>query len=370
MAIDFPTSPSNGDDYTYNGVTYVYNSATDQWIVQGTGSSELYVLKTGDTMTGSLTTVGYSGTTGTFSGQVYSNDLTANSTTPVFKSQTRNNTTNTGILWQGVGGTSTTSQIHSDGGATFNGEIKGVAAANAAGGYRHLQNNNGYYIQDDSGNSSVALYKEGGAQFKSNVNVVSTSGAKGLVNGDGFYQYATDGSTVKANILNSGAATFGGGVTVDGLTVGTSAISLSNTGLIYAPGTVNTAPPNPTTLYIGSNGLFGGSTSVRASKKNINYDSDCSWLADLKPISFNYRKTAEGEPAVYTEEVYDRLYYGLIAEEVEAIAPEICNYDTDGNLRGLEYMQLITPILSQLQSALKRIEALEAQLSTQGGASS
>ena len=72
MAIDFPSSPSNGTTYTYNGVTYVYNSTTDQWIVQGTGSSELYVLKTGDSMSGKLT-----GTTADFSGNVKTKDLTS-----------------------------------------------------------------------------------------------------------------------------------------------------------------------------------------------------------------------------------------------------------------------------------------------------
>ena len=67
MAISFPPSPqADGTTYSYNGVTYVYALASDQWIVQGTGSSDLYVLKTGDTMTGSLTTAGYSGTTGRF----------------------------------------------------------------------------------------------------------------------------------------------------------------------------------------------------------------------------------------------------------------------------------------------------------------
>ena len=33
-SISFPSSPSNGDTYTYNGVTYEYNSAKSQWIIQ------------------------------------------------------------------------------------------------------------------------------------------------------------------------------------------------------------------------------------------------------------------------------------------------------------------------------------------------
>lgn len=37
-SISFPSSPSNGDTYTFNGVTYEYNSAKSQWIIQ-TGTS-------------------------------------------------------------------------------------------------------------------------------------------------------------------------------------------------------------------------------------------------------------------------------------------------------------------------------------------
>ena len=238
----------------------------------------------------------------------------------------------------------------------------------------------GFYYRDDSGNNGLALYRsgpnaaarnihlktDGSATFKGGVEVQSTSGAKGLINGDGFYQYATDGSTATAQILNSGAATFHGNIVCGSA----SAVTISNTGTITAPGTYNTTAASPRSMFISSGGLMGGLSSVRASKKNINYEADYSWLADLKPVAFNYRKTAEGEPAVYTEETYDELYYGLIAEDVETVAPAICNYDSDNNLQGIEYTKLITPILSQLQSALKRIEALEAQLSTQGGEAS
>ena len=147
-----------------------------------------------------------------------------------------------------------------------------------------------------------------------------------------------------------------------GAFTGNPAISLSGSGTITAPGTFSTTAPSPRSMFISAAGLMGGLSSVRASKKNINYEADYSWLVDLKPVAFNYRKTAEGEPGVYTEDSYDDLYYGLIAEDVESIAPAICNYDSDNNLQGIEYTKLITPILSQLQSALKRIEALEAKV--------
>jgi hypothetical protein len=50
MAFDFPSSPTNGQEYTSGLVTYVYNGVG--WGVKGGGN---YVSKTGDTMTGVLT---------------------------------------------------------------------------------------------------------------------------------------------------------------------------------------------------------------------------------------------------------------------------------------------------------------------------
>ena len=31
-ALDFPNSPSNGDTYSANGLTYTYNSSSTKWV--------------------------------------------------------------------------------------------------------------------------------------------------------------------------------------------------------------------------------------------------------------------------------------------------------------------------------------------------
>ena len=54
MPIDFPSSPTTGQKYTYNGVTYTY-SPQGVW---ASATPSGYVQKTGDTMTGSLTLTG------------------------------------------------------------------------------------------------------------------------------------------------------------------------------------------------------------------------------------------------------------------------------------------------------------------------
>jgi hypothetical protein len=114
-------------------------------------------------------------------------------------------------------------------------------------------------------------------------------------------------------------------------------------------------------LYIDDTGLMGYVSSIKASKANINAIESTDWLYQLKPVSFNRRKKDKDEN--YTEDTYDELEYGLIAEEVEIVAPELCFYDyVNGNpeLRGVHYTQLITPMLKALQEAAARIETLEA----------
>ena len=116
-------------------------------------------------------------------------------------------------------------------------------------------------------------------------------------------------------------------------------------------------------LYIDNTGLMGYVSSIRASKTNISSIENPDWLYQLNPVSFNRRKKNDADS--YTDEIYAELEYGLIAEEVEEVAPELCFYDVVDNvpeLRGVHYTQLITPMLKALQQANQRIEALEAEV--------
>jgi hypothetical protein len=52
MAMDFPSTPTVGQEFASGGVTYVYNGTG--WTIKG-GATTDFVLKTGDTMSGALT---------------------------------------------------------------------------------------------------------------------------------------------------------------------------------------------------------------------------------------------------------------------------------------------------------------------------
>lgn len=120
---------------------------------------------------------------------------------------------------------------------------------------------------------------------------------------------------------------------------------------------------SPRTLYVSSieGNYIGGLISIRASKKNIENVSDVDWLYKLNPVTYNYRKKdAEGN---FTEETFNDIVYGLIAEDTASIADFLVNYNDkeDGTkeMLGIEYPRLITPMLKAIQELKAEIETLK-----------
>jgi hypothetical protein len=140
-------------------------------------------------------------------------------------------------------------------------------------------------------------------------------------------------------------------------------------------GTITSTYPYNTTVggtnrdvFVDSTGLIGYVSSVRESKTNITLVSDVSWLLQLNPVTFNFRKKdAEGK---YTDEPDGPIKHGLIAEEVEAVNADLCFYDdveVGGKLRGVNYSHLITPMLKLLQEQQAMIDELKAEVAALKG---
>ena len=95
-----------------------------------------------------------------------------------------------------------------------------------------------------------------------------------------------------------------------------------------------------------------------ASKENIKYDNDTSWLYDLKPATFNFKNDDKKAWA-----------FGLIAEDVEEVAPWMAdyNYNEDGSkeLFSVKYQHLAPAMLNELQrheKSIKMVLTKEEQL--------
>ena len=125
-------------------------------------------------------------------------------------------------------------------------------------------------------------------------------------------------------------------------------------------------------LYVDNTGKIGYVSSTRESKTNIVSLNDVSWVTKLNPVSFNRKKKrdifSEDEFHVkigeeITDDFYDELEYGLIAEEVETVNEKLCYYDDDidGNkkLAGVHYSKLIAPMLKYIQDLEARLAILE-----------
>ena len=158
---------------------------------------------------------------------------------------------------------------------------------------------------------------------------------------------------------NSGAYTINQGLTNDALSIDSANRYITALGVYNA-----TVGATNRDLFVDNTGLIGYVSSFRASKKNIAPMINTSWIHELNPVTFNYRK--KDKDGKYTDSAYNELEYGLIAEEVEPINKEMVFYDTDdkGNkmLRGVHYSKLIIPLLKEIQDQKKRIDNLEARL--------
>ena len=121
-------------------------------------------------------------------------------------------------------------------------------------------------------------------------------------------------------------------------------------------------------MMVDSNGLVGYQSSTRESKTNINNLTDISFLYQLNPVSFNYRKS-EGESNIFTNEYNQDLHYGLIADEVEKVNKELVFYnDKDGvkELAGVEYGKLTAVLIKAIQELSAQNQDLKSRLDKAG----
>jgi hypothetical protein len=112
-------------------------------------------------------------------------------------------------------------------------------------------------------------------------------------------------------------------------------------------------------LYIDNTGLVGTLSSTRESKANIAPIADADWLMSLEPVSYNRRERAED--GSYTGKIHETAEFGLIAEDVVTVRPEICAF-VKGEVAGINYEQLIAPMLKEIQKLRAEINALKEKV--------
>ncbi|HPF03301.1 MAG TPA: tail fiber domain-containing protein [Bacteroidales bacterium] len=103
-------------------------------------------------------------------------------------------------------------------------------------------------------------------------------------------------------------------------------------------------------LYIDNTGKLGYVSSSMRYKKNITDAASVDWLYGLRPVNFEYNQSTDGHRE-----------YGLIAEEVLLVNPDMVSFNENGLPETVSYSSLITPILKAVQDQKVIIETLKAE---------
>lgn len=121
----------------------------------------------------------------------------------------------------------------------------------------------------------------------------------------------------------------------------------------------NTVGATNRTLYIDNGGVLGGLSSTRESKTNITPITNTDWILSLEPVSYN-RKLKNNDGS-YSDVASPNTEFGLIADDVANVSPEVCVF-VDGKVSGINYEQLISPMLKEIQKLRAEVESLKEKV--------
>jgi hypothetical protein len=117
-------------------------------------------------------------------------------------------------------------------------------------------------------------------------------------------------------------------------------------------------------VFVNSNGKLGTSTSSARFKEDIKPMGKASEaILALKPVSFRYKKEIDAQSIPQ---------FGLVAEEVEKVNPDLIVRDREGKPQTVRYEQVNAMLLNEflkehhkVQEQQKEIETLETELKEQ-----
>jgi Chaperone of endosialidase len=108
-------------------------------------------------------------------------------------------------------------------------------------------------------------------------------------------------------------------------------------------------------VTVNGNGQLGVLPSSARYKRDIHDMGGASaGLMKLRPVSFRYKDDPSGT-----------LQYGLVAEEVERVYPELVVHGTDGKVQSVRYLELTALLLNELQKQTRHMQTQASQLREQ-----
>jgi hypothetical protein len=118
---------------------------------------------------------------------------------------------------------------------------------------------------------------------------------------------------------------------------------------------VQTGQNDAATVVVDSNGQLGTISSSRRFKEDIRDMGEASrGLLRLRPVTFRYKKPFDDGSKP--------IQYGLIAEEVAEVYPDLVARAADGQIETVKYQVLDAMLLNEVQQQQADIRALQAEI--------
>jgi hypothetical protein len=239
---------------------------------------------------------------------------------------------------------------------------------NTAYGYTSLRDNDsgarntatGYFallLNSSGSNNTAAGSNAGGKQTGSNntslgaeagwrgeySDTIRLTGSNNIALG---YQAGSQWTTGSNNIV---IGHVGGSNDANIIRIGTSQTAT------YVAGIYNTKVTKARTVLVNSLGQLGTSRSSIRYKEDVHSMGDASSpLMNLRPVTFRY-KQAESDGS-------KPIQYGLIAEEVEKVMPDLVIYNDQGTPESVAYETIPSLLLNEYQKQGRELAAAKAEL--------
>jgi hypothetical protein len=204
-------------------------------------------------------------------------------------------------------------------------------------------------VGSTAGTSSTTIQSGSGA-----ISLTTTNGALTANSGTGNLGVSTDATTTTVS-LGTGA---GVKTVLLGSTNSTSTTTIqcgsAQTMTIF--GISGKTSASGVAVLVNSSNVMGTTTSSLRFKDNVqDMGSSSSDIYNLRPVTFNYKQ----HDNTVSEEDSALIQYGLIAEEVYEIMPELVSHNEDGEIESVRYLNLIPMLLNEIQKLKKEIDQLK-----------
>ncbi len=210
-----------------------------------------------------------------------------------------------------------------------------------------------------SGDNSSCIGISGGTEFSN----PSFGLAKRMI---GVHGYSSKSSRTASNFCVGIVGTTSGGVGIYGRSSNTlpATLSLSSAMAGYFDGPVKVAGT------LTANTVSSSDARLKTSVSSLEQKKTQDIIMQLNPVSYYYKTPAKaaGEDNVNedtlegNDQIYSKQHYGLIAQELQAVLPNLV-YDGGDTYLAINYTELIPLLIQQIQYLTDKVSNLEQSLS-------